>query len=513
MIDFSQAISAIQQSNNILILPSIPADGDSISSALALYITLKAQGKTPTVLLTKDVPEVFKFLPEAGAITREADIDPNFVMSVDLQGINVKDVSYELVEGKVNIVISPENGRIAKEQVSFPEAANKYDLLMTVDCADLTQLGDFYTSNGNIFGQIPSVNIDHHESNGNYASVNLVDISASSTTQILVAMFKQMNIQMTPDLATLLLAGIITDTGSFQNPNTTPECFDIAADLIDKGARQQEIIKHVYKTKQLETLKLWGRILSNINIEPESKLVWVAVTRAMFSETGTREHEVGDIIDELLGNAEEAEVVMMLIEKADGSLHGSIRTTTEQRDATKIAGLYGGGGHTRAAGFTIMNTTVAERGQEIINAVKGLSGQVPAAVQEPVQAPAEPVIQPSPEPVQPAEPVVETVPAQEQANPVVETPASQDPSIVPDFLTATPEPVFEQSAPVEAPTQVAPAEPVVEPAPQPSQDQENPEKRIEELTRNFVAPTPTEQPVKPVVEEKQPPSGPPAPLI
>ena len=517
MLDFNQAIATIQQSNNILILPSTPADGDSISSALALYIVLKAQGKTPTVLLTKDVPDVYKFLPEAGVITKEADIDPNFVMSVDLQGINVRDVSYEVVDNKVNIVITPESGRINPSQVSFPEPANKYDLLITVDCNDLSQLGDFYASNGNIFGLIPSINIDHHASNGNFASVNLVDTSASSTTQILVDMFKQMNVQMTPDLATLLLAGIITDTGSFQNPNTTPESFDIAADLIDKGARQQEIIKHVYKTKQLETLKLWGRILSNITVDPESKLVWVAVTRAMFAETGTTEHDVGDIIDELLGNAEEAEVVLMLIEKADGSLHGSIRTTTDLRDATKIAGLYGGGGHTRAAGFTIMNATVAEKGQEIINAVRGLSGvQAPApAAAAPTPSPTpvaeaiptpQPVVetQPEPTPAPAPEPTPEPQPAPQPANPA---PTAETP--VPDFLVAN----GEQGTVSGTPDFLQPDTPKAEEQPKTEEKPADSEKRIDEMTRNFVAPDNAEKPAEPTTGDTQPPSGPPAPLI
>ena len=87
------------------------------------------------------------------------------------------------------------------------------------------------------------------------------------------------------DIATLLLTGIITDTGSFQNANTTPKSFAVAAQLISYGARQQEIIQHIYKTKQLSQLKLWGRILSKIQTDDSHKIVWSVVTQQDFRDT------------------------------------------------------------------------------------------------------------------------------------------------------------------------------------------------------------------------------------
>src|SRR5690606_21243328 len=154
----------------------------------------------------------------------------------DLKDIRAKEIRHEIVENKINIFITPEAGTINPDQVSFPELTKKFDLLLIVDCANLTQLGAFYTQNFNLFSQVPSINFDHHETNQKLTTLNLVNPKACSTTHILLEFFKVLEVEITPDIATLLLAGIITDTGSFQNPNTSPEAFDTAAWLIDKGA-------------------------------------------------------------------------------------------------------------------------------------------------------------------------------------------------------------------------------------------------------------------------------------
>lgn len=368
-LDFSKAIQAVKAMKNILILPSSPADGDSIGSALALYTVLKGMGKNATVVLSTDVPDIYRFLPGADIIEKSVNVYSDFVVTVDLKGGQVKEVKHEVQDGKINIFITPEKSTISPDQVSYPTPEKKYDLLIMVDCANLIQLGEFYLQNYQIFSEVPSINFDHHETNGNFATVNLVDKSASSTTHILVDFFNELGAELTPDIATLLLAGIITDTGSFQNSNTTPEAFDVAAALIDKGARQQEIIKHIYKTKALETLKLWGKILSKISVDEANKIVWSTVTRQDFLDTGTDEANTGDIIDDLLSNAQEAEVVLLLEEKADGALHGSIRTTTDERDAAAIAAAFGGGGHKRAAGFNIPGASIASKEQEVLNAI------------------------------------------------------------------------------------------------------------------------------------------------
>jgi len=370
MLDFQKAISAIEHSNNILILPSSPVDGDSLGSSLALYDVLKAQGKSATVVLTSEIPDIYKFLPSISHIHTSAEMYSDFMITLHLKDQELENIRHEIVDDHVNIIVTPTAGRFSSDQVSFPEPKKHYDLIITVDCADLTQLGEFYKQHFQIFSEVPSINIDHHISNKNYASLNLVDAGYCSTTHILYDMLLEMSAEINEDVATLLLAGIITDTGSFQNTNTTPEAFDVAAELIELGGRQQEIIQHIYKTKQLNSLKLWGKILSKIQVDSEYNLMWTTLTQIDLKETDTTNQDKGEIMDELLSNAEDANIVLLLEEREGGVLHGSIRVNTDDIDAVKIAENFGGGGHQRAAGFNITGATVESHESKILKFVR-----------------------------------------------------------------------------------------------------------------------------------------------
>ena len=116
----------------------------------------------------------------------------------------------------------------------------KYDLIVTVDTADLALFGTLYKEHVDMFGDIPVLNIDHHISNTQFGQLHLIDPTAASATEVLYSWFMQVQEfreKITPDMATLLLTGLITDTRSFQNPNTTPRSLEVAAELLEKGAR------------------------------------------------------------------------------------------------------------------------------------------------------------------------------------------------------------------------------------------------------------------------------------
>jgi len=451
------------------------------------------------VCVTSPVPDIFKFLPDVDSIAETVDVYDDFVIELHLKDQELKEIRHEIVDNHVNIFVTPTHGKLSKEQISFPEPKKHYDLIVTVDTADLKQLGSFYEQHSEIFSEIPSINIDHHKSNTQFASLNLVDTSYCSASHILYELLKAMQAPIDADIATLLLAGIITDTGSFQNSNTTPASFDAAAELVDLGGRQQEIIQHIYKTKQLNSLKLWGKILSKIQVNPNHRMLWTSLTQEDLSEFGTNNEAKGDIIDELLSNAEEADLVLLLEERPGNILHGSIRITSEDLDGTVIAQKFGGGGHAKACGFNIENASVQSHSQIVVQACKDYidsirqnsntnsnanasqANSAPAATVFPQEsinpAPTEPVIQEekAPEVVEaPAEPAtLEPVVQQEPAPEVVEAPAEP----------VTPEPVVqEEKAPEAVET---PAEPVIQ----------------EPVVQEEKAPEVVETPAEPVTQE------------
>ena len=170
------------------------------------------------------------------------------------------------------------------------------------------------------------------------------------------------------DIATALLTGIITDTGSFQNANTTPKSLTCAAQLVAAGGRQQEIIRHVFKTKPLSTLKLWGKILEKVRLDADSRFLWSKISRADFIESGASDTETSGVIDELLKSAPEIDFALLLVERADG-LHGSLRAVAAGVDVSAIAKLFGGGGHEAAAAFQIAGATL-EKEEEILSRIR-----------------------------------------------------------------------------------------------------------------------------------------------
>jgi phosphoesterase RecJ-like protein len=356
------ALTMIKNAENILIAPSSP-DGDSIGSALAMMRVLQKIGKQVTVVSTNAVPDYLKFLPFTRQIQEQLASTKDFVISLKTTSADVDHLKYEVQNDRINIIVTPKQGEFSEGDVSVHSGLGAFDLVITVDTGDLVQLGSLYEDNKALFESGTVLNIDHHASNGKFGSHNFLDYSVAATTQMLTPLMFQLEkehgeLLVDEDVATLLLVGIVTDTGSFQHSNTTPEAFEVAADLLERGARQQEIIKHIFKTKSLATLKLWGRVLSKIQYENE--LVYSTISQQDLADTGANSDDSGGIIDELMSNAPNAEVVMLMKEKDKGFVTGSLRAPGSKADVSEIAKLMGGGGHKKAAGFRIRNKNLEE---------------------------------------------------------------------------------------------------------------------------------------------------------
>ena len=297
------------------------------------------------------------FLPNFDRLRTQIDARQQFVITLDLAGgVEVESLKYTIEDQKVNIIVVPKKGAINARSLSTFDAGSGYDLIVVVDSADLALLGSMYTENIDVFTNTPILNIDHHVSNTRFGQMHLVDSTAASATEVLYFWFTNepgWKEKITPDIATLLLTGLITDTRSFQNPNTTPRSLEVAANLLDLGARQQQIIQHVYKTKPLSTLKIWGRALNRIQIDTEARIVWSAVSMEDLKEMGAHSKETHGLLDELISTVPDADVHALFTEVEDGGYKASLRSSASV-DVNALAGaLFGGGGHARAAGFRL----------------------------------------------------------------------------------------------------------------------------------------------------------------
>lgn len=371
---FKEAYTKLRESNHILLTTHEKMDGDGLSSMLSLYIILKEHYGKQVTLLCHDstVPEVFRFLPYTDSISFEFSENREFVISVANRHANVEQVRYVAREdGGADIVITPKAGDFEKSDFTFSRSESTVDCIVVMDSSDLKHLGHIYENNKDLFARVPVINIDHHASNEQYGSINLVDTTSVSTTEVIYHMLMQEDPErINEEVATNLLTGIIVDTRSFQNANTTGRSLEVASELLRRGAKQQEIIKHVYKTKKLSTLKLWGKVLSRIQDNMQYRYVWSVITKRDLQELGAQEAEADGIIDELMSNAPNADIILLFKEGRDDVISVSVRTKSKEVSGLEIVQAFGGGGHIQAAGCKLPGLTLQEAQDKVLEVVK-----------------------------------------------------------------------------------------------------------------------------------------------
>lgn len=236
------------------------------------------------------------------------------------------------------------------ERIVHDVLVQEGDAVVFVDSAE-PKLTGLTESHSQLFAEsMSSVNIDHHPTNTNFARHNHIDPNAASACEIIVEIADIAGWQLTPDIATCLMTGVYTDTGGLLHSNTTQQVYRTVARLLRAGARQQQIVKAVFRTAKLSTLKLWGRVMEKISITDEGGAV-SAVTKGDFAATGAHYSELTGAIDYL--NAVPGMRFSMILSERDGKVKGSIRTLRDDVDVAEMASAFDGGGHKKAAGFAL----------------------------------------------------------------------------------------------------------------------------------------------------------------
>ena len=296
-------LEEIKKANSIVILTHETPDGDAMGSSLAMKHAVNTLGKDADVIIP-EYSDCFKFLPGIEEIKSESDIE-------------------------------------------------KYDLAIALDCADNKIL------KGNEKYFEPAKNkivIDHHSSNKMYGDINFVNLASPACCQILIGMFDYFGIEINKEIGTCIITGIITDTGGFDY-NVTPETFDFAAMLLRKGINISEVYKKALKTKTKSSFEL--RKIANDRLEflEDGKVAFTYITlddeKSVGAKTGDHEGIVENGRD-----IEGVEVSIFLHERKNkpNGFKISLRSS-EYVNVSDICLMFGGGGHSRAAGAFSLGTT------------------------------------------------------------------------------------------------------------------------------------------------------------
>jgi nanoRNase/pAp phosphatase (c-di-AMP/oligoRNAs hydrolase) len=314
-----QAIALLRQSTTpLILLPTTPST-DALAAGLALLLVLEKQGKLVKIVSPDfTLPPGHDFLPRTGAVEQRLSSLRKFVIRVDTSKTKLDNLSYDMQDAAVHIYLEPKQGFFEAKDVTLSAGAFTHDLIITLDLATLEALGSLYTDNAEFFFQTPILNIDHHSENTRFGHTNLVDVVASSVSEILFEVIKDLGHELIDEqVATSALTGIISKTKAFQNQRVTPRSLSIASHLMSAGARREEIVQHLYQTKTLATLKLWGRALGRIKTEREGKIVWTTITTTDLEETGTTPADATGALDELLTEAANAGITCLFVQDGE----------------------------------------------------------------------------------------------------------------------------------------------------------------------------------------------------
>jgi phosphoesterase RecJ-like protein len=232
---------------------------------------------------------------------------------------------------------------------SPPEIGDR--VLVALDCANESRLGPDLAL---IEQASLKVDIDHHHDNSRFGDVNLIVADASSTAEVLRDVLRELDVELTPEIAEALYIALVTDTGRFSYTNTTPKALRLGAELVEAGADVHRVFQGIYESVEFAKLKLLARALDRAQVYEGGRLVVSHLVRSDFTELNAPEAYSEGIIDYLRA-VEGASMAALIREppRSEGPARRiSLRSSDDELDVSAIARLSGGGGHRQAAGFS-----------------------------------------------------------------------------------------------------------------------------------------------------------------
>lgn len=308
-------------SARILVTTHRRPDGDAVGSVLAMSRALRARGIEATAHTPDPPPSFLRFLAGFDTITHN------------------------------------------------PGPIPAYDLVIALDHSELGRTG---LANQLLTAHLPVVAIDHHATADRRASVALIIPEAAATCEILCVLFPLVGLPVDASIATCLLTGLVTDTGSFQHANTTARVLAAAGKLLELGADLRSVVTSAFGQRPLPALRIAGRALERLAVNPATGAVISVVTHEDLQACGASEQDLTGVVN-VLNTLPEASFALLLTEYEKGKLSGSLRASprtsakgtlwgkSEQAvDVSLIAQKFGGGGHTLASGFEVAGRLVRD---------------------------------------------------------------------------------------------------------------------------------------------------------
>lgn len=301
--DLQHIVDAIRTRQRFVISSHSRPDGDSIGSQLAAAYALRALGKQVTVINADPAPPPLMQFPGVADITIADRADGDF------------------------------------------------DAAIIMECGDLARTG--------VAGleRFFVINIDHHPGNTAYGQLNWFNARAAACAELVFDLVRALQVPLTRDIATHIYLAILTDTGSFHFSSISPRTFDICREMLEAGVDPVEVARNVYDSNNMGRLKLFGAVLSAMQIDPTGRIAIVYLDNDMARQAGGTYEDTEGIINLPLTVKEIQAVVFF--KKSEGDQFRVSMRSKGDIDIGSIAKEFGGGGHKNAAGCTVTGPIVA----------------------------------------------------------------------------------------------------------------------------------------------------------
>lgn len=305
------------QDHEFLITAHVDPDGDAVGSCLGLLLALRHRGKEGHVILDSPLPDSLAFLPESGGIRRPEQVAKHFRHAFVLDSPSLDRV------GRVAAMNLAPDARIAV--------------------------------------------IDHHWGNEGSSATRLVNAEASATAELVYDLIESWRVPLSPEIATCLYTGILSDTGSFRYANTSARTLRAAARLVEHGANAAVVAEAIYATKTAPSLRILGLALASLETKAGGRIGAMTISREMFETAGAKPEDADGIVQYAKSLAG-ARVGMLVQETAPDEIRASLRSDGTV-DVNEVASQFGGGGHRNAAGLRVRGALAQVR-QDLFRALE-----------------------------------------------------------------------------------------------------------------------------------------------
>ena len=308
-------LEEIKKAESIVILTHENPDGDAVGSSIAMYLGLKEIGKTPDIIIP-EFPRAFENLPGIENIKKESDIE-------------------------------------------------NYDLAIALDTASIKMLNGY----SKYFEDAKTkIVIDHHSSNTMFGDYNYVDQDSPACAQLLLVLFNYFNIEVSKEIGTAILAGIITDTGGFRYDGVTAETFELVAALCKKGVKVSKVYQKVFASTSKSKFFLHRIALDRLELLDNEKIAFTYITKNDENSVGAENGDYDGIVEQ--GRDIEGVEISIFLRETEKGIKASLRSK-DYVNVSELCRIFGGGGHKRAAGCTIPGT-IEQVKTQILNQARAM---------------------------------------------------------------------------------------------------------------------------------------------